>query len=183
MNVQIITAPNELVRTNADDKYIFLAGPIQGAPDWQNECARTIIGVAREHPSKQNLIIASPRRNVQTLTKDFDYDEQVDWEKRYLRRASRYGANLFWFAAQDPEVPYEANRPYGKTTFGELNRVFGWRDCEPGVSICAGIEPGYDGLSRRYIETMLKEDRMLVYRDLSSLSHATVNLVLSQLPS
>ncbi len=181
MNVQILTPTNEFYRPGESDPYIFLAGPIQGAPDWQNECARIMIDVARAHPSKRTLTIASPRRNAQTMTSDFNYDEQVAWEKRYLRRASKLGANLFWFAKQDPNAPYETGRPYGKTTFGELNRVFGWRDIEPSVNICSGIEPGYDGLSSRYIKTMLKEDSSLVYKDLTALSHATVNLVLSQL--
>ena len=179
MNVHLLTPTSNFEFSHKDDKYIFLAGPIQGAPDWHAECAEIISDVARSHPSKANLIIASPRRSG--LSKDFNYDEQVAWEKRYLRRASQNGANLFWFAAQDPNVPYETGRPYGKTTFGELNRVFGWRDYDPQINITAGIEPDYDGLSRRYIETMLKEDKMPVYRDLSSLAHATVNLVLSEI--
>lgn len=181
MNVRLITPDTELDRTHIDDRYVFLAGPIQGAPLWQPESAETMAEVAQKHPSKGTLIIVSPRRNG--LSSDFNYDNQVAYEKRYLRRASQYGANMFWFANQDPNVPYEDGRPYGKTTFGEFNRVFGWRDYNPNVNICTGMEPGYDGLSSRYIKTMLKEHKELVYRDLSSLSHATVNLVLSQLES
>src|SRR5437763_86015 len=81
---------------------IFLAGPIQGAQDWQAEAAR-LIG--------DRVHVANPRRPVFPADA---FGEQVEWESRWLARAK---AILFWLAA---EHEHRCDRAYAQTTRFQL---------------------------------------------------------------
>src|SRR5215475_9004104 len=98
-----------LPETASATPVIFLAGPIQGAGDWQAE-ASTII-LAR----RPGVVIASPRRAY--LPGEFDYGKQVDWETHHLRRAAKNGVILFWLAREVEPVPARA---YAQTSRFEL---------------------------------------------------------------
>ncbi len=123
---------------------IFLAGPIQGARDWQAE-ASTII-----HVSRPEVIIASPRRDY--LPGEFDYGMQVDWETHHLRRAAQNGVILFWLAREEEHVPARA---YAQTSRFELGE---WklRHERDGVKIVIGIEQGFSG--EKYIRRRCAQD-------------------------
>src|SRR5436305_11533206 len=62
---------------------VFLAGPIQGAPDWQQQAIGLLRGLA------PGLHLACPRREY--LPGEFDYAAQIDWETHHLRQAGRGG--------------------------------------------------------------------------------------------
>jgi hypothetical protein len=64
-----------------DGPLVFLAGPIQGAPDWQAEAARWFTERA------PGVSVASPHRLNRGAP--FDYAAHVDWETHHLRRAAR----------------------------------------------------------------------------------------------
>ena len=67
----IIKCPKS-VPEKKENWYIFLAGPIQGAPEWQFSL-----------PTKnKNIIWLSPRREDYS---NFDYIEQITWETNLLR--------------------------------------------------------------------------------------------------
>lgn len=76
---RLLYTPTEYIESQINKPVIFLAGPIQGAPDWQSEAT----GIIRA--KRKNIIIASPRKEY--LPGDFDYGAQVDWETFHLRRA------------------------------------------------------------------------------------------------
>jgi hypothetical protein len=122
---------------------IFLAGPIQGAPDWQEQAARLLLGAAPE------VWVASPRRPRRA---DFSYAEQVDWETWHLRRAAAQGVILFWLAC---EVEHFCDRAYAQTTRFELAE---WklRHERDGARLVVGIEAGFSG--ERYIRRRLGQD-------------------------
>lgn len=140
----------------------FLAGPIQGAPDWQADAA-AFLSQLHNSSSRGNLHIANPRREY--LDEIFNYDGQIGWEKQHLKRASKLGGILFWFAAQDMSLPYEEGRPYAKTTYKEFYRAIGWKDYQSNIAIAFGTEPGY-GEHDRYTLSLLKEHHIPVYDDL-----------------
>jgi hypothetical protein len=123
---------------------VFLAGPIQGAADWQADA------ISRLTASAPGLNIASPRRSY--LPGTFDYEAQVDWETHHLRRAAENGAILFWLAA---ESEHDCNRSYAQTTRFELAewKIQHERD---GVPLVVGIEDGFSGA--RYIRRRLAQD-------------------------
>ncbi|HTK05199.1 MAG TPA: nucleoside 2-deoxyribosyltransferase domain-containing protein [Candidatus Eisenbacteria bacterium] len=113
---------------------IFLAGPIQGAPDWQ---AAAIAFIAAEAP---DLDVASPRRGETRgeFSEDM-YMEQVDWEHDHLAIASDRGVTLFWLAKEAVPTP---GRAYAQTTRFELGEaVTGHRFT--GSRVVVGIEDGF----------------------------------------
>lgn len=116
---------------------IFLAGPIQGGPDWQSEAIRIMNGSERE------FTIANPRKEYSPGT--FIYERQVDWESAYLKRAGKRGVVLFWLANQAYETP---RRPYAQTSRFELGEWMA-RSIHEDARIAIGIEEGFS--NERYI--------------------------------
>jgi hypothetical protein len=123
---------------------IFLAGPIQGAPDWQ---AEAILWFNAEAP---DLTVASPRREYPP--EEFDYAAQVDWETHHLRLAAERGVILFWLAREAVSVP---GRSYAQTSRFELAE---WkvRHERDGVRLVVGLEDGFSGA--RYIRHRFGRD-------------------------
>lgn len=127
-----------------DSRVLFLAGPIQGADDWQAEAIQII------HDLDPSVVIANPRRDY--IDGTFVYERQVDWEIEHLARALRTGAILFWCAVEDDHA---CDRAYAQTTRFELGewttrafRAAATYDDEPRIAL--GIEPGFTGAKYLY---------------------------------
>lgn len=142
MTEKLVLQPPDIV--NVEGKVVFLAGPIQGAPDWQSEAIDII------HELDSGLIVASPRKEYPEGT--FVYEKQVDWETHYLRRAAKLGAIVFWLAAQTKETP---GRAYAQTSRFELGE---WKKEHQhgGAKLVVGIEEGFG--NARYIRRRLSQD-------------------------
>ena len=127
-----------------NSRVIFLAGPIQGAPDWQTDAMNLLL------PYLQGAVIASPRRVV--APKDFVYEDQVNWETRHLNLAGKNGVIIFWLAKESVQL---AGRSYAQTTRAEL---FEWKErhITQNAKLVVGIEPGFAG--ERYIRMRLSQD-------------------------
>lgn len=125
-------------------RLVFLAGPIQGAPDWQSDAVRWFA----EHAP--NFTVASPRRAYRPG--EFDYAAQVDWETHHLRAAARDGVILFWLAKEAVATP---GRAYAQTSRFELAE---WkvRHERDGAKLVIGIESGFSG--ERYIRRRFGQD-------------------------
>lgn len=114
---------------------IFLAGPIQGAPDWQALAIEFILAEA------QDLDVASPRR-PEAGSAEFGedkYNEQVDWEHDHLAIAAKRGATLFWLAREAVHIP---ERSYAQTTRFELGEAVTTHRFT-GAHVVVGIEDGF----------------------------------------
>ncbi len=154
---------------------IFLAGPIQGAPDWQQQATEMLADRLKHEDA--TIHIANPRRGV-FRQEGFDYDaykEQVGWEKTSIKRAARLGAVLFWFAAESTEAP-APNRPdrqYAKTTIKELHRAVGWKDYDAGINLVVGIEPGFNE-RLRYDRLCIEEFALPVHTSLADVVGAII---------
>lgn len=134
---QLITVPSfEAVR----GPLIFLAGPIQNAPDWQTQAIATINLMA---PS---LSVANPRCPPPWHG---DFDLQVAWEHRHLERARLHGCVLFWLAKEES---HDCARAYAQTTRFELGWHF-WCHVRDGANLAIGIEPGFS--NERYLRVTL----------------------------
>ncbi|MBX9623749.1 MAG: nucleoside 2-deoxyribosyltransferase domain-containing protein [Gemmataceae bacterium] len=127
-----------------DGPLVFLAGPIQSAPDWQAVAAGLL------HAARPDLAIANPRRAYPPGT--FGYAAQVDWETHHLRRAAADGVILFWLAR---EADHRCDRAYAQTTRFELAE---WmvRHERDGVKLVIGIEDGLSGA--RYVRRRFGQD-------------------------
>ncbi len=142
MRERLLVQPPEIVET--PDRIIFLAGPIQGAPDWQAVAVRTI------HDIDSSVVVASPRKDYAPGM--FVYERQVDWETHFLRRAGRTGVIAFWLAGQTTETP---GRAYAQTTRFELGE-WKMRHERDGVKVTIGIEENFG--NARYIRRRLGQD-------------------------
>ncbi|MCP4441107.1 MAG: hypothetical protein GY810_19455 [Aureispira sp.] len=139
---QVIFPPN--YPQSIEGPIVFLAGPIQGAPDWQRE-AITYLQLHAPH-----INIASPRKEY--LDGTFVYGEQVDWETHFLNQAAQNGVVLFFLAKEEVHYP---DRAYAQTTRFELGE---WKakqtqlDC----NMVVGIQNGFT--NARYIKRRLTQD-------------------------
>lgn len=142
MTERILLQPPEIIETN--EPVIFLAGPIQGGPDWQSKASNLI------HDLDPSLIVASPRKDYPEGT--FVYERQVDWETHFLRTAGRSGVIAFWLAAQVEETP---GRSYAQTTRFELAE-WKMRHEYDDIKLTLGIEEGFG--NARYIRRRFSQD-------------------------
>lgn len=119
---------------------IFLAGPIQGAPDWHREAIDLLQEVECLH-------IACPRRETPDgKFSDAVYDDQVAWEHHHLEQAGKNGVILFWLAR---EFEHRCERCYAQTTrfeLGEAVTLHRWQ----GIKMVVGVDPGFS--NARYLQ-------------------------------
>lgn len=164
--------PPTYTEINDQAPLVFLAGPIQGSPDWQNPTAAELLAHLPE------VEVASPRRVSDTT---FDYDEQVTWEKEHLWRAHLFGVIAIWMAARDFSQEYEAGRAYAKTTTIEVGTTNGWLYYNR-TPVVIGIDPRYSesgGTSERYVRTLAHDHQLPVYDNLDDV----IDQVIFQLPT
>ncbi len=119
----IIACPNKLPEKKSS-WYVFLAGPIQGAPEWQNTL-----------PDIPGVTFLSPRRDSYD---NFNWDEQVAWETIGLKISD---VILFWIPAK---VEHIEGRDYAQTTRTEIGEYLAL-----GKKTIVGIHNEFPG--RRYI--------------------------------
>lgn len=153
-------------------RLVFLAGPIQGAEDWQNKAIKLLLS---GYPL---LNIATPRGNYKDL--NFDYDLQVDWESYYLKLASTTGGIIFWLAKEN--IHY-CDRSYAQTTRFELaewlTKYMINKRVRPFVAIdkinlFVGIEEGFTGA--KYIRRRMSQEcpEITIHDTLESLCREVV---------
>jgi hypothetical protein len=134
--------------SNVTEPLLFLAGPIQGAYDWQKTAIEYLLSKG------SHIHIASPRRDFDLHTDFTDamYNEQVDWETFHLRRAAKNGVIMFWLAR---EFKHNCERAYAQTSRVELGewKVLHERD---NVNLVVGIEDGFTGA--KYIRRRFSQD-------------------------
>jgi len=127
---------------------IFLAGPIQGAPDWQEQASDIIAVLDPE------IVIANPRQPLELADglQGQDFYDQVDWETHYLRQAGKRGVIMFWLAK---EAEHNCGRAYAQTSRFELGE---WKEYHRRDSsiVVIGIEPGFT--NERYLRHRLGQD-------------------------
>jgi hypothetical protein len=151
-----IYTPTEYLDPSVTKPVLFLAGPIQGAPDWQAEA----ISIIRK--TRANLIIASPRR-PEELEANFVYDEQVEWETEHMERAWSNGAVMFWCPKESHKID---GRAYAQTTRAEYGRSIE-NHRHTGSKMTLGMEQGFSGakyfrfLAGKYYPQMQIADNLL----------------------
>lgn len=134
MNERLFIQPPEIAEAN--ERIVFLAGPVQGAPEWQPEAAQLI------HDIDDSIIVASPRRDYEKDGIDFVYEKQVNWEKEFLKRAGEAGVIAFWLADQVTPTP---GRAYGQTSRFELGEWYARHEIM-GAKLVIGSEPNFGNI-------------------------------------
>lgn len=168
--------PPRIENIPSSEPVMFFVGPIQGAPDWQEE----LHGLVRQRLSsrKGKLHIANPRVPTSNFHRSsFNKTKQIDWEKTYLRRAAlSRGHVAVWLAKETSDAPVrnKPGRAYGQTTRFEFSRLAGWRDFDKNVTISFGMERGYTGSEDYYLHTA-KELGLTICHSLPELCANVVN--------
>jgi len=145
--VKVLRAPEyDIVENfeNNKDIVVFLAGPIQGATEWQEEFIEKIQKEFKNLKENKNIVICSPRRLEKS--KDFVYNEQVDWESYYLDNASKNGIIVFWLAKEKEKIE---GRSYAQTTRFEIGEWWAKGQNIKDFKIVIGAQKEFDG--QKYI--------------------------------
>lgn len=129
---------------------IFLAGPIQGAPRWQNAATNLLDSPAAD--------IASPRyigdheEEIGDWVPGLSPEQQIGWETYHLTKAGEKGVILFWLSREETHY---CNRAFAQTTRFELGE---WkqRHLANGARLVVGIDPSFPGGG--YIQYRLSQE-------------------------
>ena len=142
--MELIT-PTSPEKDYSDKKIVFLAGPIKGAPDWQDQAVKDLADL--------DIYVANPRReNVQ----NFNLDLQVGWESKFLALSD---VIMFWISKKESDV---AGRDYGQTTRFELSEWAAKTHYNrEHKKIVVGIDDAFFGKS--YIVKRLASENVAVY--------------------
>lgn len=153
MKTNVLRSPNRL--TEKKEHYcIFLAGPIQGAPDWRKEV------LDLDWP-KEVMFLDPAQKGLN----DFNHAEQVDWETDYLNMSD---AILFWIPEEAEKIE---GRDYAQTTRAELGEWLA-KSAQCGKKLIIGINPTFPG--RQYFVERATRDYNIqeVYDNFESLMSA-----------
>jgi hypothetical protein len=165
-NKTVAVYPPNLVELE-DRPCVFLAGPIKGAENWQEEAIGDL--------SKQfdGIVIASPRDPGPKW--HGDYNAQVDWETRYLHAAAHHGVILFWLGKEETHT---CERAYAQTTRFELGEWFGKSRAFNAQYFVLGIEEGFtnEPYIRRRVGQVFPD--LEIHSSLDDTCQAAINAVL-----
>lgn len=130
---------------------IFLAGPIQGAGNWQKAAGLMLDTISRTYFIDVNVY--NPRREVRMEGEFTDkmYYEQVDWEQYHIKAAHERGVLLFWLDEEEMSKP---GRAYAQTTRFELAEAITQTARDDELKLVVGWHHSFSGL--RYIKYALK---------------------------
>jgi len=145
--IKVLRAPEYDINSTFEDNedvVVFFAGPIQGAPEWQEDFINKIQTELKNIKTTKNIILASPRRLEKSDT--FVYEEQVDWESYYLDKASKHGIIVFWLADEKEKID---GRSYAQTTRFEIGEWWAKGQNIEDFKIIVGAQKNFDG--QKYI--------------------------------
>lgn len=149
--IKVLRATEEYKCVDSDENksiFVFLAGPIEGTNSekmWQEEFITEIQKGIKDIKTTKNIIICSPRRLEKP--KNFVYEEQVNWESKYLELAGNQGIIVFWFAKETEKIQ---GRSFARTSRVEYGEWIGKSQLIKKINMIVGYENGFDGFE--YIE-------------------------------
>jgi hypothetical protein len=120
---------------------IFLAGPIRGAPNWQDKAAKMLLS------KDPRLTIFSPRRGVRPeiepfiLKGDENYFERQRICERYYLKIAK--VRLFWLPG---EIEHNCSKSYGAMTRLEFGQVMTNYKYNPSAEFCVGSDGNFSEL-------------------------------------
>ncbi len=159
---------------------IFLAGPIRGAPCWQDHAISLILS------ENKGIVIASPRGDIRDRIKpyilvgdDTYFLRQRAWERHYLDLAGKKhqsGAILFWLPG---EIEHTCEKLYGAMTRLELGEWMTNYRHDPSVRFCVGTDGKFSELSTILYDLSLDAPDKKMFSTLEETCSEAVRLALS----
>jgi hypothetical protein len=143
-----VEAPNTI---ESDKKSIFLAGGIQGCPDWQKVLVRKLMDL--------DIVVFNPRRANFPMGDPNAAEAQIIWEFTHLRKADMIS---FWFCPEtlEPIVLYELG------AWSMTNKP-----------LVIGVDPGYERKTDVEIQTSLVRPTIKIATSLDELSDQIFKVV------
>lgn len=147
---------------------IYLAGPIQGARDWQREATKILEDLAPD------VDVANPR----CAKFNGIAEAQLQFEMRFMERAAQSGVILFMLV---PETQHRCGRAYGAQTRFELGE---WvTKSEAGLArVVVGIERGFAGGPYLQRRITLSSPRVPICRTIRQACAVAAELVHDESP-
>lgn len=148
--------PRTFVENSITEKFplFFLAGPVQGGGNWQEECCielaqRITSGFFVVVPCRWHSLDRLYGFRVSGLEEIFS--SQTEWEHYYLnlanvRSRTHQGCIIFWLPRESRKSPRGDGQPYARDTYGELGR-WGRSAALSGARVIVGAETDFPGLS------------------------------------
>lgn len=120
-----------------DRHLLYLAGPIKGAPNWQEQAVSIVHGL------NPHILIASPRRNreIPGDLSDEEFGRQDRWCDYYVDLACKHGVCLVWLAK---ELNHDCERAYAQGSRLLLGQLME-RHTRQSIRLIVGIESGFTG--------------------------------------
>jgi len=129
---------------NIEEPLFFLAGPVRGAPNWQDEAIEFILS------QKPDSVLVSPRRGIRDTIAPYivsgdgpDFPRQRAMERHYLDIASKKGVILFWLPG---EVIHKCKKAYGAMTRVEIGQWMTRYSFDKNVRFCVGSDGKFSEL-------------------------------------
>lgn len=155
---EFIIPPNQI--TESENPVVFLAGPVQGARNWQARVGADLLS-----QSLTDITVVSPRGNPPLYAPTSYWMSeglQTPWEKHHLKLARDQGVLAVWMAEQIYETP---GRVYAQTSRIEFGRIAGWLDYNPAISFVFGVDPKYKGGNQTYMEEVCGDLNIQIARN------------------
>ena len=160
----ILISPHE---ENLSGPVVFLAGPIQGAPDWQGDAIA-------ELSKNQSIDIISPRaaRDERVEMTDEEIVSQAKWQATYIQKTITDGVFLCFF----PKA-IEENAQYAQESLLLLGTIIAKVQTQ---SVFVGIEEGF--ANRHAIVSLLMSHypSLVIYTTLQSLCDGVLRYIRTQ---
>lgn len=160
MRKDIIKSPSLIVGEGEKKSkvYIFLGGPIQGAPSWRDSVPM-IDGITWISPERENFESSNFLQS--------EWEKQVDWETFGLAVSDII---LFWIPSPIENIE---GRDYAQTTRMELLECLSKKK-----NIVVGIEKGVH--ARRYMEKKCNDYGVKVYETFNDLMDRLKEVIISR---
>lgn len=174
-----IYLPRKIVpihREKHDSPFFFLAGPVRGGGDWQQEFSLKL------NKARTDCSVALPmiRKDLGQLKEHVAQDNfrhtpnrQLDWETEYLLEAGlgkKPGCVVFWLEKESETEPHPGPEPYSMDTRGELGE---WRTRLElqNARVVFGGNPEWHGFSQveRNIQRQIKDPEFRIITDMDDL--------------
>lgn len=154
---------------------IFLAGPIRGAPNWQDTAIDIIFS------KNMDVTIASPRRGVKASLllyllngDEIHFKRQRAWERHYLALASKTGTIMFWLPGEES---HDCSKSYGAMTRLELGQWMIRYSQDKSVSLCIGSDGKFSELDTIKYDLSLDAPDKIIFGSLEETCSEALRLL------
>ncbi len=147
---------------------IFLAGPLNSAPQWQRQASCMIFNRMKK------VTVCSPRMiSHEEQGCDYTFTRQRAWERYYMDRAAEYGTILFWMPEVDPQHDYKG-LTYGATTRFELGEWMTRASLDKSINVEIGAQEGFNTIHTIAYDMQRLLPEKVLHTSLSSLVDAAI---------